>query len=281
MKSGLKQGVDAGFTIVEVLAVLAVSGAILLSAILLVNGRQSQTQFTTAINNEKTQIQQTINDVINGYYPNNSNFSCSNGVVSSGSNNQGTNSGCIFLGKVLQFAPSPSVSPQNFEIYTIYGQQTSSGQEVSSYQLANAQVLTQSNLSGSLENGLTVTAMSYCDNGGTCSHNIGALAFLSSLASYSGGSLVSGAQQLNLIPVPDVQLNQTIATATTNINSDLAGTATNNNNWADKFTGSSAPNSVQICFTSGTTVKSGLITISSGAGQLTTALSIRGNTTCS
>lgn len=105
-----------GFTIVEVLIVLAVSSMLFLSAVLLINGREAKTQFTTGINDEISQIQQIITDTTDGYYPNNSDFTCAGNpggevtpkTVAPGSTQQGTNQGCIFLGKAIQFGLGPT-----------------------------------------------------------------------------------------------------------------------------------------------------------------------------
>lgn len=282
MKSAFKDGINNGFTIVEVLIVLAVSGAILLSAIILVNGRQNKTAFTAAINDVQSQITQTINDVTNGYYPNSNNFVCSNGTISVGNNGQGTNQGCIFLGRAMQFAVQ-GTSPQQVEIYTIMGKQlTAGGEEASSYNASGSKVPVINNnntnplsaASYTLENGLTVSKMYYCDSGGNCSHNLGAVAFLQSLGSYSGGQLVSGSQQLNLIPVKNVQLGYTIGSAVGDINGGLGLSS-----YADGFV-TSSPRSVNICLASGGTNQSGLISIDNGDGQISVNLAIKDGTTC-
>ena len=100
--------VAGGFTIVEVMVVLAVSGAMLFTAAALIDGRQAKTEFTTGIDDEQQQLQEIIGEAASGYYPNGHDFKCTspgNQPVSflSGSQQQGTNAGCIFLGKLVQF----------------------------------------------------------------------------------------------------------------------------------------------------------------------------------
>ncbi len=144
---GCKQ--PRGFTIIEVMIVLGVSGALLLAAFILVAGKQSKTGFTTSIYDFKTEMQQISNDVINGYYPKYSNFTCTqngNGAsvptgpptinTTASGNGQGGNgginsstgalSGCTFIGKAVQLAVGGSPS-SNVDIYPIAGNLEGSG----------------------------------------------------------------------------------------------------------------------------------------------------------
>src|SRR5438874_1617208 len=86
---------SAGFTIVEVMIVLAITGLLFLSAAALISGKQNQAAFDQAIQQLQSQIQQTMNEVSVGYYPNRNDFVCVAGgtgpLLSSGSNQQGTN----------------------------------------------------------------------------------------------------------------------------------------------------------------------------------------------
>jgi len=113
--------VNAGFTIAETMIVLAVTGLLFASTALLVVGRQNKVEFQTAVNDFQQQLQQIINETSSGYFPNGGGFSCNassvNHVVtfSSAGSAQGTNSGCIFLGKVIQFGLG-TTSPENSQI---------------------------------------------------------------------------------------------------------------------------------------------------------------------
>lgn len=110
-KGGYREAI-AGFTVVEVLIVLAVSGLLAISAMVLINGRQAKAEFTTGINGFQQQLQQIVNEVASGYFPNLTGFSCdilpaqSQRVAFSdaaGGGAQGSNKNCIFLGKGIQF----------------------------------------------------------------------------------------------------------------------------------------------------------------------------------
>jgi type II secretory pathway pseudopilin PulG len=132
MKRGGYRADAAAFTIVEVMIVLAVSGLILLSAISLVNGRQNRTEFSTGINDLQQQIQQIINETASGYYPNGQDFTCSAATsgtltpvtLANGSGAQGTNAGCIFLGKVVQFGlGNTNAGPSQLGVLPLVGNQ--------------------------------------------------------------------------------------------------------------------------------------------------------------
>lgn len=123
-KGGSRLAVD-GFTIVETLIVLAVTGALLFSVAVLMNGKQNKSQFTRGINDLQQQLQQIINETASGQYPDTGNFKCQNGYpsypsISSGSQAQGTNAGCLFLGKAIQFGTN---DPSQIGIYTLVGNQ--------------------------------------------------------------------------------------------------------------------------------------------------------------
>lgn len=289
-----------GFTIVETMIVLAVTGLIFLSAVALVSGRTGQAQFTTAIQNVQSQVAQTINEVSNGYYPNNTDFVCNTGafgpVIDSGAAGQGTNQGCIFLGKVLQFNPAVT----KFTVYTVVGLDKPG--DASYFDAAPLLLAYGSNppastvrpitLAGTvnlLENGLNMVSMGYCNTiaAANCkpgSYNGGpiqSVAFLSSLSTTnsSSGVLNSGSQHLNMIPMGGGDVNI--------INTDLRnrGVSNNGDSGPDYFTQSgNVPNTVQICFQSATTNQSGLVSIGGSAasgGGLAVTLQIKSTRDCS
>lgn len=273
----------AGFTIVEVMIVLAVTGALFISAAVAISGRTNRTQFQQAINQITDVIRQNINDVSVGYYPNSGNLACSSDGTTitlkpnaSGQNTQGTNSGCVLLGRAMQFSPSPTTDPEQYISYPIAGmQRDSDGDEITSLAAAKPAVIFPSGSQpnspdGSdkspLQYGLTVSKMYY---GGNQANTIGAFALVSSLGSYSGSQLQSGSQQISLVPIVGSSRNATQTSTANTINSNLA-------------TSPAAPTGgVSICFDSGSTNQSGLVTIGgSNSSQLSVTLSIKGNKGC-
>ena len=114
------------FTIVEVIIFLAVSSLLLVSAFALIAGQQQRAEFTQAINDIQIQINDVINNVATGYYANTGNFKCtSNGVngpqLSGDTNIQGTNQGCVFIGRAIQFAVKDT-NRSGFNVYNLVGQ---------------------------------------------------------------------------------------------------------------------------------------------------------------
>lgn len=270
MKGGKKA---RGFTILETLIVLAVTGGLFVAIALTLSGRQQRTQFTQAAQEVQSQIQQVINDVSSGFYPSLNNFTCTASLtgpsLSAGAAAQGTNGGCVFLGKALQFGAGSS-DPEQFNIFSIAGlQRLPTGEEVSSYIEAKPKAVSPPGSPDVTETkkllyGLTTLRATY----GASNTPIGTVAFVNSVASYSSGSIVSGSQQVRVIPIDSSALGQTQAQAATAINSQIAASP------IDPAEG------VKICFVSGGTDQSGLVTIGSNGRQLSVTLSIKENKTC-
>jgi hypothetical protein len=260
--------------------VLAVTGALFLIAFDEINGKQNITEFQQGINGIESSIKQTISEVDTGDYPNTNNFTC-NGTtgtltINPGTNAQGSNTGCIFLGKVLQFGVQ-NTNPQQYIAYTIAGLQNNTGTLSSAAPVAIAPGITtnttpnypNASVSSLLNYGLTVKSMYSVASNGTKTA-IGAVGFISTLGSYTGTQLVSGSQQIDLIPVIGTgsAINASSPTVVDAINKSLASSTIN------------PGDGVQICFASGTTNQSGLITIGDGGGNLAVSLTIESDTTC-
>src|SRR5688572_2958718 len=101
----------AGYTIVEVMIFLAVSGMMLTMALLLVNGQQNKTEFAQTVRDLESRIQDVTNDIATGYYSRSGNIRCgyqipsnpASGIVLTPASGveQGANSDCIFIGRVM------------------------------------------------------------------------------------------------------------------------------------------------------------------------------------
>jgi len=271
----------AGFTIVETLIVLAVTGGLFVAIATTLSGRQNAAEFTHAIQNAQAYIQQAVDQVSEGFYPNAANFTCANNSgsvqITAGASSQGTNADCVFLGKVIQFGVH-GTNPEAYQVYTVAGLRGPTVGASSPFQNVNPTVVGVGGIYGAysttrtLEYGLTAA---WVKSGGT---NIGAVGFLTepgSLDAGSGSGYAPGAQQVDLIPLPGTSLNQTPSQAVGDINTRLRDTALT----ADAPINPSA--GVQICLASGTTNQSGLLTIGGAGRQLRVNLAIRSNTTCS
>lgn len=271
-----------GFSIIEVLIVLAVTAGLFLSAVVMLWGRQASTEFSTAIREAQTQVQQTISEVSSGFYPSQENFRCTGGItgptITGASSTQGENVGCIFLGKVIQFGVDGTSDPEEFATFSVAGLQRVDGvltnPEVQSLAEAEPRVIAQSAVNPSAPNGsiqtrslraLKVLWVRNADGGG----ELGAVGFISSLASYTGGVIESGSQVVNLMPVRDTAIGMTHREMADAINGNLAASAVN------------PANGVQICFAGTGVDKSGLMTIGSSGRQLSVKVDVKENTTCS
>ena len=121
-----------GYTIIEVMMFLLVSSALLGSVMTVMSGKQESTRFTKSVESFERRLNDLSNDASTGYYPSAENFTCSypaGGTVSfsptgtlkgeNGGNSTGTNAGCVFLGKAVQFRTDGDRS--KYTVYTIVG----------------------------------------------------------------------------------------------------------------------------------------------------------------
>lgn len=239
-----------GFTIVETMIVLVVTGILFLSAVTIVSGKQGKTQFQQGINAVKTEIEQTVNDVQSGYYSNTKNFTCSVGAggtlaisvaTPAAATEQGANKDCIFMGKAIQFKIQ---NEDNYAVYPVAG-----ARSATSLSTSKAKAVGQSVEKKLLQFGLTPKWVRPAS--GT---DVGAVGFVTTFGLVDGQ--VRGSQSIQVVPVSSSSLTQSMAAGQAAIDAGLA-TAT--------------PSSkVRVCYQSGTTDQHGIISISgSGAVSLT------------
>lgn len=286
---------SSGFTIIEVLIVLAVTGLLFLGASALISGRTDQTEFDQGSRAFQQEIQSAINDVATGTYTGASGgigYTCTASATlnfSNGGSGQGTNDECIFLGKLLEFGLGTNQDQINE--YTLAGarqQPTTPPQEVTSLSNATPAIVMLGNgqpdvTTSQLEYGLhpytinpSKMSMNYSTDGGITFKPIGAFALVYSLASYSGGNIVSGTQQVNVVPLGGSQLGDDFTTLQSEVVSNLPNPA--------QSPDSASGTEVAICAKSGTTDQYALVIIGgSNNGQIGVTLSIldqSNGTTC-
>lgn len=271
---------EDGFTVIEVIIVLAITGMLFVSAAIMISGRQNRTAFEQAVRKVQTQIQSQIDEVVIGHYPNNGNIQCeatgSGPDIDAGFNEQGTNGDCIFMGKVVQFGVKDT-DPEQYKVYTIAGlRTTAAGDEVKTRVQAMAKLIAPTTADPSipdeveeviLEGGLGTGFVQY---GTTAAPNTSAgFAIWQSLATTSGGTLNSGAQAAHIGAIPNTTLGMTQL------------------EFVDAAVGSflTSPlddvNGVRLCFVSSSTEQSGLITLGGNNRRLSVILNMKSNTTCS
>jgi type II secretory pathway pseudopilin PulG len=250
------KGGTAGFTMVETMIALAVSMALFVSAVALINGKQNVTAFNQAIRAIETQMQQVISDVGSGFYENDGSISCteSGGAVrltksAVGSTEQGTNEDCLFVGKVVQFSVG-TADPEKYNVYTVAGLRGSSSNPLDTLTSSKARLVAYGNgdnvstmpdvfQSRILQYGLTVSSKTYAGSSM-------AVGFTSSLGSLG---TEDNSQRVNMLNIAGVNRTESKEAGVQIINSNLK-TATVNNS-----------NGFQICFNSGGTNQSGLMTL--------------------
>lgn len=198
MKGGSR---PLGYTIIEVMIVLAVSGVMFLIAANFISGKQAKTAFAEGSNEFVSQIQTTIADVIDGQYPDDASLGCSAGGVSvafNASGTQGSNAPCVFLGKFMHFNVGGVASS-----YEIFSLAAARNQTV----LANAAITPITPIHGAptdftqlrtIPQTLQVKSMQVIDAVGG-SHNTWGIGFVQSLGSITGGAFNSGSQTVNLV----------------------------------------------------------------------------------
>ncbi len=211
MKGGKR---PLGYTIIEVMIVLVISGVMFLIASQFISGKEQTTAFTQGVNTMASQIQNTIQQVTSGQYsdiPLNCAFNGTTTSVTPGTNTQGTNSQCVFLGKLIRFT---GVNNPNYEVISLAGGQVDPSTLAASttpQQLLNdtdptiicsgASCLTTSQ---AIQQQLDIVGMSITDPAGTTFrnqyYNIG---FIQGLGNLNGsGSFQSGAQPISMIYSP-------------------------------------------------------------------------------
>ena len=226
----------AGYTIVEVLIFMAVSGMMFTMAVVLVNGKQANSEYHQGMYDLDSQIHTVINDVANGYYPSTQDFTCR--VLSPASPpslmhslstvEAGTNTDCIFMGKVMHFGVQNSKGV-DYNVYSVTGRRYAVGSiDTAPNSFTEAKPVAVDNGGDvnitshkKLQWGLYVTAMyevTYAAGSISYNPNIGAVGFFGNFGNVSGGVLQSGAQTVIAAKVPSA-LDQSPATIINNIQS--------------------------------------------------------------
>ena len=220
MKGGKRH---QGYTIVEVMIVLAVSGVMFIIAANFVSGKQARTAFTQGVNTLAADIQSSIESVVDGEYTDIP-LNCNAGsnpmtFTSAGSTTQGTNSACIFLGTLLHFNATNGQSSDiasNYDVLALAGSKTdpilggpltmlshSYLTAITTPHSTAASDLTRSHTTPQAldVNGMDITF--FDGTGGTGVYNIGFVQGLGSQTT-APGSYDSGAQTISMIGDPGI-----------------------------------------------------------------------------
>lgn len=288
----MKRMSSGGFTIVESLIVLGITGVLFISLVGMVSAQQSKARFRAAMTDITTQLQSEINEVATGYFPNTNDIRCipNNGKprVLTGTNQQGTNDACTFLGKALMFA-IPGTNPEEYRVHTLVGlRRTTGGVEPTTLVQAGVRPIapglnSDANYTSGWPNRSATKALAYGVTVAWMASEVGNIAGLAvvsapnqQVALGQDGTAQAGTVIPSIIPIPRgvsaVPVGMSARAGVDQITREL-GMSTGT---ADDTDGP-----IRICFRSGTTTQSGLVTI--GRNNSTTAIDfiILNNTDCS
>lgn len=200
--SGGKNKQPLGYTIIEVMIVLAISGLMFLIAAQFINGKQEKTAFTAGVNEMASELQDVIEQVTDGRYTDIPLNCRNNGITTvpsvSGNAGQGTNSSCVFLGKIVHFQGSSPA--HSYEVDLVAGGRLDSLGNPATLQTAEPAILSNSEfiVTQSVPEELDVKDVEAKDLQTGALHQSFALAFLQSEGSVVSGTLENGAQTVSL-----------------------------------------------------------------------------------
>lgn len=164
----MKSAQPNGYTVLELMIVIAVSASMFITVAIAFGGRQQQIQFTQAVRDLDARIVDTINDVSTGYYGNSGTIKCTvdatsatarpavDGTVAAATaDSQGSSDDCVFVGKAIQFAPLTSTDPGTpqpdfINIYNVIGRRKNSGATTNSLQDARPRAVAPTDASNAL-----------------------------------------------------------------------------------------------------------------------------------
>jgi hypothetical protein len=215
---------------------VVISGFMFVAAGVFVNGKQANTQFTQAVNDFDSELRQVVDDVNNGFYPSRGDFTCSApsaGAVTLAATpkEQGTNQGCIFMGKVIHFGVGSANTP-DYNVLSMTGRQFKDNSSEAIETLAQSYLMPIRDSGGTVDTidrktvpyGVEISRVYYTINGGSnVPIDIGAFGFFSSLAGYSNGLIQSGGQKLDLVAIN--MSNMTTSEATMNASASYSNLA--------------------------------------------------------
>lgn len=278
---------QAGFTIVETMVVIAVIGALFVMIAGTLSGRQRKSQFTVAINGMQNQIQQLISETNNGFAPG-GNLSCTVSAgkpqITASADSQGTNGACVFFGNALRLGGGSAEYPNPYESYTIYP--LAAPREIAGNQLLDPTTARFAVIAPGVTTnpaapirqqakatlfGLQYKWLQYkLTSGGSATISQATPSFIvfaskNTTSDTPGDTNSSGGEQLGMYWV----------------NGGPNGTEGSEKLAIDKLNGATIQQlgSVKLCFGSGTTDQSGLISIGDN-GSLVTDIKIYDGTTC-
>lgn len=278
-----KQYRMSGFTIVETMIVMAVTGIMFISVVLLINGKQQRAQFQFAVKDVQTQIRQIITETTAGYNQLGNNTCSSFGgkpkLATGTTDTLGTNASCVFLGKTIIF----SQDKESFLVAPVIGLRqpiTTDFQGVFAADLNSSKPILSTDTIASqkmLQFGLTPVAMYVGDD---LAQKVGSVSFVLTpgVKDISPGSQGTTSQNLNIVAVTSGSslansIDAERSAVETAMQNGIVSSRDYINSTDDKV-------KVSICFNSGTTNQSLLLTIGNGGNGIGLGSKIYGVQNC-
>lgn len=271
-----------GYTIVETMIFLAVTGVLLISAMSLMNGRQATVQFSQGVTDAQSRMQDAIGQVASGFYPNDGSFTCEARVASSPPvftnvpSPQGTSNDCVYLGKALAFN-NTSGGEGGYTVFSLAARRLNDAKhEVSSLDEALPTPIAPLAIADNRPNttekfifdyGIAVTRVINPKTGARYS----TILFLSTLPKFQGstGTLASGAQRVSFAGLVGSTMTE----------NDYQ-TAARLNGFGSASVDMNPPDGIVICLAdepSATSAKfKAMLTIGEGASQTAVKLDVGG-----
>ncbi len=245
----MKRASQKGYTILEVMIVITVSAAMFVAAVVSFSGRNQQVQFSQSVRDLESKLNDIVNDVAVGFFDNPSDLVCRVSGPAPGqvdlsidNSNPASLGECIFLGKVLQFAPNNTggIKAGIINVYSVLGRRISAS-GAASLSLSDAEPILIGNTADpvdplkdfgkyvqryQLQWGLTITGVVY---DGSPVEDYGGVGFFSSFAKTFKRVDVSNNQAVKYSFIPASSLATTEASFVNNANGkiksslDLAG----------------------------------------------------------
>lgn len=129
MLGGQNTKMPLGYTIVEVIIVLAISGMMFLIAANFINGKQEHTAFVQGTNDMVNQLQNIVNDVTDGHYSDIPIYcqgtSAAVTFPSGTPPSQGSNQSCVFWGKMMSFYGA--AQPTQYQLFSLAASRSLTG----------------------------------------------------------------------------------------------------------------------------------------------------------
>jgi len=200
----------SGFTIVELVTVLAITGVLFIGVVALVQTQNARSQFAQGISDLENNINKIVTDLHSGVDQTALKDNCTASPPSfpqltSGGNGIGANGGCLFLGKALQVNPGTG-SNNVIYVYTVIGNR----QKIVNGVLVPISIFTDAmpdvgfhagdsatTTSYFIPYGLTVKSSTYFLSSGSTSHGQNLVGFYNSLDSSGNSAQLTKAYDTN------------------------------------------------------------------------------------